>query len=210
MRIKKCLLIAAWSWSAITSMARSEAMTENKVDIPRFVAQIVATHNNQGLPFMVVDKVRAQVWIFSDQGALVSMAPALLGLALGDVSIDGIGSRKLANIRPAERITPAGRFVSFLGRNLQGHEVLWVDYDGAVSLHRVIMGKASEQRARRLATPTPLDNRISFGCINVPAKFFNASILPTVREKGSIVYVLPETLALSQVFNFINDSSGRE
>jgi hypothetical protein len=177
--------------------------------VPGFARQVVATRNNQGLPFLVIDKVHASVWVFTAQGGLLGTSAALLGFAIGDDTVPGIGERPLANIRPEERTTAAGRFASTLGRNLAGQEVLWVDYDSAISLHRVILGKPSERRAERLATPTPDDNRISYGCINVPAAFFTGLVLPTVRKNGTIVYVLPETRPLQQVFKFLRDDSVR-
>src|SRR5674476_1663356 len=70
----------------------------------------------------------------SSPSAEPSSARALLGSALGDDSVPGIGDRKLSSIRPEERTTPAGRFVAALGLNLGGAEILWVDYDGAVSM----------------------------------------------------------------------------
>jgi hypothetical protein len=176
------------------------------LDGPGFALQVLTAHDNQGLPFLVVDKVQASVWVFSAQGGLLGRSAALLGAALGDDAVPGIGERKLADIRPAERTTPAGRFASSLGRNLLGQEVLWVDYDGGVSLHRVIHGLRSERRTQRLATPTPADNRVSYGCINVPSAFFDALVLPTVRKRGAIVYVLPETRPLQQVFGFLQDA----
>ena len=176
-------------------------------DVPGFARQVISTRNNQGLPFLVVDKVQATVWVFTAQGALLGRSAALLGLAIGDNTVPGIGKRKLASIRPEERTTPAGRFASSLGGNLLGQEVLWVDYDSGLSLHRVIHGTPSEHRAERLASPTPDDNRVTYGCINVPAAFFDALVLPTVRTSGSIVYVLPETRPLQQVFGFMSGGS---
>jgi hypothetical protein len=96
-----------------------------------------------------------------------------------------------------------------LGRNLAGQEVVWVDYDSGVSLHRMIAGTLAERRAQRLATPKPGDNRVTFGCINVPVAFFNGLVLPTVRPRGSVVYVLPETRALNQAFDFLAADSVR-
>lgn len=167
----------------------------------RLVADwIVRSGDNQGIPFVLVDKAHAKVYVFSAQGRLQGAAPALLGLAPGDHSIPGIGERKLSSIRPEERTTPAGRFVASLGRNLNGKEILWVDYEGAISMHPVVTSNASERRAQRLATPTPLDNRISYGCINVPLDFFKAVLKPAFTETDGIVYVLPETPAGWQLF----------
>ena len=155
-------------------------------------AWIIDAGDNQNMPFVIVDKTNAKVFLFHPNGQLRGAAPALLGLALGDVAVPGIGSRKLASIRPDERTTPAGRFVASLGRNAAGNEVLWVDYEHALSLHPVVTSNPKEQRAYRLATPTPLDNRISYGCINVPAEFFKNVVSKAFRTTNGIVYILPE------------------
>jgi hypothetical protein len=124
----------------------------------------------------------------------------LLGLGKGDKSPDGIGSRKLSSISPAERITPAGRFVAALGENLGGKDILWVDYDAAISLHRVDTAKPAERRLQRLATPAVSDNRISYGCINVPAQFYETTVSPLFKGTAGIVYILPETRSVEDVF----------
>lgn len=154
---------------------------------------IVDSGDNHIMPFVIVDKKDAKVFLFDADGLLRGSAPALLGLAIGDEAVPGIGNRKLSSIRPEERITPAGRFVAALGRNLHGKEILWVDYEGAVSLHPVVTSKPAERRAERLVTPTPLDNRISYGCINVPAKFFKNVVRPAFKGTNGVVYVMPET-----------------
>jgi hypothetical protein len=81
-----------------------------------------------------------------------------------------------------------------------GVEILWIDYDTALSMHRVIPGKAEEQRATRLATPTPLDNRITYGCINVPVAFYTRVVSPSFKKTNGVVYVLPEVRAIQTVF----------
>ncbi|WP_188707827.1 hypothetical protein [Polaromonas eurypsychrophila] len=161
---------------------------------------IVDSANNGNLPFMIIDKVQARVFMFDAQGQLRGADAALLGLAIGDHSVPGIGERKLSSILPAERTTPAGRFVASLDRDIHGHEVLWVDYDTALSLHRVVKGQPKERRAERLASSSPLDNRISFGCINVPVKFYETVVSPSFTGTNGIVYILPETRSAREVF----------
>jgi hypothetical protein len=170
---------------------------------------IVDSRNNLGLPFVVVDKTGAKVFVFNADGRLRGAAPALLGSASGDESAPGIGTRKLADILPEERTTPAGRFVASLGHNLKGGEILWVDYGAAISLHPVLTSNPKENRAQRLASPTPLDNRISYGCINVPLKFFQNIVGPSFRQSNGVVYVLPETRKASEVFHSyeVNDAA---
>lgn len=161
---------------------------------------VVDSGDNRHMPFVIVDKIDAKVFVFYPDGRLRGAAPALLGLARGDDSVPGIGDRKLSSIRPYERTTPAGRFVAALDHNLHGEEMLWVDYDDAISLHRVITTNPKERRAQRLATPTPLDNRISYGCINVPPKFYVNVVSPAFTGTNGIVYVLPETRSAREVF----------
>ena len=179
---------------------------ERKSRDTRHVADwVVDSGDNYGMPFAIVDKKDAKVFVFDAGGRLRGAAPVLLGLARGDESVPGIGDRELSDIRPEERTTPAGRFVAKLGYNFHGKDILWVDYNGAVSLHRVISTKPSERRLQRLATPTALDNRISYGCINVPAKFFNNVVNPIFTGTNGIVYVLPEARSISETFALYYD-----
>ncbi|MDP1885205.1 hypothetical protein [Polaromonas sp.] len=173
---------------------------------------VVDSADNGKLPFMIIDKVQARVFMFNAQGQLRGAASALLGLAVGDHTVPGIGQRKLSSILPAERTTPAGRFVASLDRDIHGQEVLWVDYDSALSLHRVVTGQPKERRAERLATPSPLDNRISFGCINVPVKFYENVVSPSFTGTNGIVYILPETRSAREVFGSydVQDSSRKQ
>ena len=162
---------------------------------------VVDAGDNHGKPFVIVDKKNARVFVFEASGRLRGAASALLGLATGDDSIPGIGDRPLSTIRPEERTTPAGRFEAAMGRNLHGADILWVDYDAAISMHPVITTNPAERRLQRLVSPSPLDNRISYGCINVPAKFYTSVVLPSFAGTNGVVYVLPETRTAQQVFS---------
>ena len=161
---------------------------------------VLDSRDNHGLPFVIVDKAQAKVFVFTPDGRLSGSASALLGLSLGDDAVPGIGTRKLSTIRPEERTTPAGRFVASLGRNLRGAEILWIDYGIALSMHRVITSNAKERRAQRLLSPSLLDKRISYGCINVPVKFYEKVLSPAFKASSGIVYVLPETRSAHEVF----------
>jgi hypothetical protein len=183
------------------NIARAQFGQENaSEDVHQIVDWIIDSHNNQNLPFLIVDKKNAKVFAFNSVGTLKGASPALLGIALGDDSIPGIGQRKLSAIRPDERTTPAGRFVATLARNLHGIEILWVDYDAAISLHRVITGSPGERRAERLSSSTTTDNRISYGCINVPVAFYEQFVSPAFTGTNGIVYVLPEIRSLHEIF----------
>ena len=158
-------------------------------------------HDNKGLPYAVVDKLEARVFVFDGGGALLASTAALLGLARGDHGVPGIGNRPLAQIRPEERITPAGRFLAEPGRNSTGEHVIWIDYDAALSLHRVRDGR-KQRLNQRLLSPTPVDNRTSHGCVTVPVAFYESIIKPVFGTGRGVVYILPETMPWRQAFDF--------
>ncbi|MCU0762580.1 MAG: hypothetical protein MUF76_06280 [Hydrogenophaga sp.] len=178
----------------------SAAMSEAVMHTARWSA---ATQDHADLPFVIVDKPGAHLYLFDAQARLVAHTPVLLGSAVGDHTVPGIGDKPLADVLPEERTTPAGRFHGRMGENLSGEDVVWVDYDAAVSLHRVRATRASERRLERLASATVDDNRISYGCINVPVAFFEAHILPVFASGSAVIYVLPEKERLEQVFGML-------
>jgi hypothetical protein len=77
--------------------------------------------------------------------------------------------------------------------------VLWVDYDSAVSIHPTATGVPAERRAERLASPSPDDNRITHGCINVSPEFYEQIIGPTF-ERGGVFYILPDAAPIAETF----------
>lgn len=161
---------------------------------------VVASNDNHGMPFVIVDKKQAKVFVFLTDGHLRGASSVLLGLGRGDASVPGIGNRKLSSIRPAERTTPAGRFVAALAHDLNGAEILWVDYDNAIAMHPVVTTNAKERRTQRLASASLLDKRITYGCINVPALFYKNVVSPAFKGSNGIVYVMPESRTMQQVF----------
>jgi hypothetical protein len=154
---------------------------------------IVSTGDNQRMPFAIVDKVNAKVYVFAADGKFYGAAPVLLGIGIGDHIPAGAGSKPMSQIPVKDRTTPAGRYVSVMGRNHKGKDILWVDYEQALSMHAVVRGTARDRRAERLASATPSDNRISFGCINVPTNFFHEMIKGKFSGAGGVVYILPES-----------------
>jgi hypothetical protein len=198
-------LVLASSAAATDSLPAAapahDAAPALSADAHRLVQWIARSGDHRNAPFLIVDKRNARVLVFDASAHLVADAPVLLGAARGDDSVPGIGERKISDIKPFERTTPAGRFEAEAGRNLQNEDIVWIDYDAAVSMHRVRATNPRERRLQRLATPTTADNRISYGCINVPAAFFDAHVSPLFRnDRHAIVYVLPETRSLDQTF----------
>jgi hypothetical protein len=173
-------------------------------DVRRMANWVVALADNGSLPFAIIDKKEADVFVFDSRGEILGSAPVLLGLGVGDESAPGIGSKPLSAIPPRERTTPAGRFVAFLGHEGKTN-LFWVDYKNNIAMHRVVTGTPKDHRLQRLATPTPLDNRISFGCINVPVDFFDRTLLPAFKSAKGVVYILPEVKAMRDVFPHYHD-----
>jgi hypothetical protein len=164
----------------------------------RLASWVSASGDNGPRPFMIVDKLGAEVFAFDADGVLLGSAPALVGLAPGDDSAPGIGDLQLSAISPDERTTPAGRFVATFGPSTHG-TVLWVDFADAISMHPVITTNPAEHRLQRIRSASPDDHRISFGCINVPAKFYH-SVVVKAFAAGGIVYILPDTKPVEDVF----------
>lgn len=171
-------------------------------DVRHLAGWVVGTADNHEMPFVIIDKVTAKVFVFDSAGELSGAAPVLLGMAVGDDASAGIRKLKMADIGPGLRVTPAGRFLATLGHDTAGKEILWVDYDNSIALHSVVTNRPKERRLQRLESPTPLDHRISWGCINVPKKFYENVVSPAFTGTQGVVYVLPETRSAKEVFGF--------
>ena len=167
----------------------------------RYMAQwVLESGDHQGVPFAIVDKKAATLFVFNHTGRLQGAATALLGLAPGDHSVADIGQRAVTQILPSERTTPAGRFASEPGHNLQGEDIVWVDYDAALAIHRLRPAPARERRPQRLRSKVLGDKRISLGCVIVAVDFYEAVVAPLLGRQRGVVYVLPETRSVQSMF----------
>ncbi len=194
-------LVLMLSAGALAPAAAETGTPPLSAEAARVARWALAASDARGQPFAIIDKPRARLYVFDGRGRLQGDAPVLLGLARGDDTVPGIGDRPLAQVRPFERTTPAGRFVAEHGTNARGEHVVWIDYESAVSMHPVLTTNPKERRLERLATPAVSDNRISYGCVNVPTEFFAKVVLPTLKAEHPVVYVLPDRKPLDQVFS---------
>ena len=168
---------------AQSAEAEVEAPPEARSDAATRVANWIAYSGDNGaFPYMIIDKNAATVFLFDAQGKSIGQAPVLIGVAPGDEASPGVGNKDLSKIGPAERTTPAGRYLAKFGRAAGNQHVLWVDYYTSVALHPVVTSNRRERRRERLLTPAADDNRITFGCINVPPTFYSQSIRPPNRH----------------------------
>ncbi|HEY4372015.1 MAG TPA: hypothetical protein VGN52_08825 [Burkholderiales bacterium] len=167
----------------------------------RQVANWVAQSGDAGANgYLIVDKKNARLYVFDAQSHLQGNSTVLLGLTPGDDLPPLAGSTPLSKIHAAQRTTPAGRFDAQRGHDDRGDEVVWVDYAAALAMHRVHEVNAGENRLARLDSADVAEKRISYGCINVPAAFFDQFIHPLFAQRRAMIYVLPEVKPLGAVF----------
>ncbi|CAN7500179.1 hypothetical protein [Polaromonas sp. LjRoot131] len=200
--LSTALPLAPYTDSASMTVASPDtgmALVSASTDARQALRWVVAAHDNEGLPFVIVDKKGGRIFVFEAGGQLRGASPALTGLAPGDHGVPGMAQRSVASLREDERTTPAGRFVSEPGHNLQGEAIVWIDYAAKLAIHRLRPAAAAERRAERLASETPDDNRISMGCVVVPVSFYESVVGPVLGKSRSIVYVLPETQPLQRM-----------
>jgi hypothetical protein len=200
---------AAWALACVAPLAQAgerelalgevERMSAS-VDTRQVARWVLASGDNAGLPFAIVDKKEARLFVFGPQGRMLGTAPALIGQAPGDHTVPGVGDKPPAQVLPDERTTPAGRFVSEPGRNLGGERVVWVEYDSGFAIHRVRPDAAQQRRLRQLTSASPDDNRATLGCVVVDDDFYAGVVLPHLGRGAAVVYVLPETRAVSSLF----------
>ncbi len=186
---------------AAPTPAPMDRLQTASAEVLETVQWVATSKDNAGLPFVVVDKVNAQVYAFTPHAQLKATSPILLGMGAGDkvlVSPDA----PMSAIPPAKRITPAGRYPSKLVKDNHGKVVLLVDGPNLITIHIVVKGTPAQRRAERLLSAATNDNRVSYGCINVPPAFFTTIIDPDFRPAQGIVYVLPEKTTPGQLFGF--------
>ncbi len=166
----------------------------------RMADWVVGRHDNGRMPFMVLDKRDARLYVFESSGRLIDQTPVLLGSAHGDETYPGIGDVPIAQVKPYQRTTAAGRFVTRPGLDADHTDVVWLDYDAALAMHRVINKVKSERRLQRIASANPKVRRISWGCINIPIAFFDSYISPVFGKRSGVTYVIPERRTFAEVF----------
>ncbi|MEN5219620.1 hypothetical protein [Stenotrophomonas sp. TWI602] len=187
---------AAQPTAAVDELPPGQEVSNTVIELAGWV---VATKDSQGYPFAIMDKAAAQVLVFDGEGRLRGAASGLFGSATGDHTAPGIAGLALREIPGRDRTTPAGRFVGGYGPSIDAGRVLWVDYESAVSIHPTAMGVPAERRVERLASPSPDDNRVTHGCINVSPGFYE-NVIQATFGRGGVFYVLPDKASIAETF----------
>lgn len=194
------MALAAWAGSA-QAAPQDFAAAHPSVEATRLVDWVVQKKDAQGKPFAVVDKRNAHLYVFAADGHLAGHSPVLLGSALGDEIAPNVGEHaQTGHVPPEERTTPAGRFEASPGRNAKGERIVWVDYDSAFAIHRLRPGFSYGARNSGLASAKMAGRRVSWGCVVVPVAFYEQVVDRVLGGAKSVVYVMPETTTMQQVF----------
>lgn len=202
------LRAAACSTACFLATASAQAVSpptfqqaRPSTDARSVVAWIQRSGDARGLPFAVVDKHAARIYVFHADGRLAGHSPALLGSAIGDHTVPGVGEQaQTGYVPPEERTTPSGRFEARPGENASGEPIVWVDYASAFAIHRLRPGFAYAARADRLGRVQAQAKRVSWGCVVVPVAFYREVVERVLGRSRSVVYVMPETAPLQAVF----------
>jgi hypothetical protein len=201
--LAKAAAAALTVWGCSTAFALTEPATQG-TDVSALAGQsasadalyaerwIRSERDNRGRPFAIVDKKAARIFVFAGDGRLVGSSPTLLGATRGDIAVPGSERKAPSQLLPNEQRTPAGRFHSVPGRNNFGEDVVWVDYDASIAIHRVRPGPSAASRLQSLADTLPDDKRRSLGCVVVPESFLASVVMPTLGRTPGTIYILPE------------------
>jgi hypothetical protein len=163
---------------------------------------IVGTKDAKGKPFFVVDKPSATAYIFDAAGKLQGAAPVLLGQnSKADVLPASGIDKTIEQTTKAEKVTPAGRFEGKVTPNAEYGSILTFLKlaNSVLAMHKTYLGSASERRQQRLDSPTAEDNFVSYGCINIDAKFYK-QFVETGFKDGGVMYITPMTQSLESTF----------
>ena len=147
-------------------------------------------------PTITVDKKAGTISVYYPDTDKTITEPALIG----KVKSDTLNMATYDNLVKSDYVTPAGTFeiVKMFSWRLNEPMLTFIRGKEAVSaIHPLWMGNPDQKRVQRLQSPTPEDNRITGGCINVDSKFFY-SVLDKLPDHGVELKILPEWTNLNK------------
>jgi hypothetical protein len=158
--------------SAFSNQAKATSNPVSTIDVTAQTQLAIDYYTSLNIRSgFILDKASAKMIIF-ENGRAVAETSALYGRGQG------------GNERLDEKATPEGTFnleiLSHPSYNRwYGGSVIafqWSSSGFVYAIHQTYLGNPSENREQRLATPTPDDNDISNGCINVSPEFYDRLI----------------------------------
>src|SRR6478609_6072974 len=76
--------------------ARAETTITPSADTLRVADWIATSGDNQNLPYAIVDKNIAALFLYDADGNALAQVPVLVGIALGDDATPGVGTKDLS------------------------------------------------------------------------------------------------------------------
>lgn len=140
-------------------------------------------------PVIIADKKQATITVFYPETGAKITQPALFGKVksnLLDMNVYDYPNK-------TNYVTPSGSFPlkKTYSWRLNDDMMIYINGKNAVgAIHPLWMGNPDQKRIERLRSPTPDDNRITGGCINVDADFFYHTL--NTLPDGTLLIILPE------------------
>ena len=144
---------------------------------------------DKATPSITIDKKAGTISVYYPETNKTITQPALLG----KIKSNTLDMSKYDRPSKTDYITPAGTFkiTKMFSWRLNEPMAVFIKGKSSVSaIHPVWMKNPNQRRVQRLLSPTPDDNRITGGCVNVDSKFFY-SVINNLPD-GTELTILPE------------------
>jgi hypothetical protein len=196
----------------VTTYTIKQTVERPKVDfknvaVPGYIQQVADNRMraNPNKPIAIVDKQMGLTYVIDANGVLAGKSASLTGKTKGDVRSEA--AKKTANVESIaekDKVTEAGMFDASV-KNVPhyGNVITLQIFDNySIAMHPTYLGAPAEQRQARLESATPEDNRISFGCINVPNEFMQNVVFKVIPKgvKSFPIVVIPESKSIQEFF----------
>lgn len=161
----------------------------------------MSQNNNKN--YLIADKTRAEMYVIGKDGKLLGKFPILLGQTKGEFTNL---SDPDSDVAGKYATTPAGKYI--LARNglsvmeedlkLYDSKIMSMNGGHGLAIH-IVYPKELIKRMAALETPTPDDNRMSWGCINISKKMWIKYIQDNFKGTESLYITtdFPEETSLN-------------
>lgn len=156
------------------------------------------SRDNAGKPYIIADKQSGEIHVVDGKGRVVATAPALYGRKTGDGMTLGETPAGIFSVH--QEAAPAS-----YGGDLQ--QFATAPNGDVYAIHRVLTNNPKQNRLGRLASPAAEDNRVSLGCINIPADIYNKYLGKSFDGK---LYVLPDQRSLGDTFKGLDEQRAKD
>lgn len=174
----------------------SDVETYNKLSENGKRIYLYASSKIEG-SYVIVDKPSATLYMIGADKKLIGQMPVLLGQTKGETPNMSDPESDTA----VQATTPAGKYT--MG-TIIGEEDL-ITYKGkvfslcgsdALALH-ITYPPEKEKRTEALNTPTPEDNRLSWGCLNISEEMWAKYIEGNIENRGTYMFITPDNPIMS-------------